>query len=238
MTSLRYVNSCPLTKSDWDKKAKQKNCSSSSANICLDSPTKLLVYHCVPNEDGVGYAEICSQVFYSLSFCVEFSSKEMRLVTNFSRSCSQMSPPCPQYYISTDIYKYKECFDPTKNGIDTSTIRNTHLVKPILVLTTSYPVDKNEKHNDVFIGVIVGVAVLCFPSLLFLGYFLKYRCHDIQRMTNTDRESSEVETQDGQRPDFTAVEMCSFPDVPQNSQRNLPVTQKYICIEPDNCGST
>lgn len=48
----------------------------------------------------------------------------------------------------------KECFDPTKNGIDTSTIRNTLLVKPILVLTTSYPVDKNEKHNDVFIGVM------------------------------------------------------------------------------------
>lgn len=67
MKSLRYVNSCPLTKSDWDIKTKQKNCSSSSANICLDSPTKPLVYHCVPNEDGVGYAEICSQVFYSLS---------------------------------------------------------------------------------------------------------------------------------------------------------------------------
>lgn len=67
MKSLRYVNSCPLTKTDWALKAKQKNCSSSSANICLGSPTKLPVYHCVPNEDGVGYAEICSQVFHSLS---------------------------------------------------------------------------------------------------------------------------------------------------------------------------
>lgn len=220
MKSLQYVNSCPLTKTDWALKAKQKNCSSSSANICLGSLTKLPVYHCVPNEDGVGYAEICSQVFHSLSFCVEFSLKEMRLVSNFLRNCSQMSPPCPQQYISTDIYKYKECF---KNDIDTSTIRNNLPAKPIIVITTSYPVDENEKHNYAYIGVIFGFVVLGSPFSIFFGYFLKYRCCDIQRMTNTIRDSSEILTQDGQRTDFTAVEMCSSPDVPQNSQRHLPV---------------
>lgn len=237
MKSLRYVNSCPLTKFDWDIKAKQKNCSSSSANICLDSPTKLPVYHCVPNEDRVGYAEICSQVFYSLSFCVEFSLKEMRLVNNFSRSCSRMSPPCPQYYRSTDIYKYRECFNQTINGIETSTIRNKPPVKPFPGITTSYPIDEKEKHNGALIGVIV-LAVLFFAGLIVVGYFLKYRYYDIQRMTNTSIDSSDIATQDGQRTDFTAVEVCSIPDVPQNLQGNLPVTQKYICIEPYNGGST
>lgn len=57
-------------------------------------------------------------------------------------------------FLVSFFFTVKECFDPTKNGIDTSTIRNTLLVKPIPVLTTSYPVDKNEKHNDVFIGVM------------------------------------------------------------------------------------
>lgn len=207
MKSLRYVNSCPLTKTDWALKAKQKNCSSSSANICLGSPTKLPVYHCVPNEDGVGYAEICSQVFHSLSFCVEFRLKEMRLVNNFLRNCSQMSPPCPQQYISTDIYKYKECFNPTKNDIETSTIRNKLPVKPIIVITTGYPIDKNEKHNDAYIVVIICAVTLCSPCSILLGYLLKYRCRGIQRMTNTNRDFSEIATQ----------------DVPQNSQRHLPV---------------
>lgn len=48
----------------------------------------------------------------------------------------------------------KECFNPTKNDIETSTIRNKLPVKPIIVITTGYPIDKNEKHNYAYIVVM------------------------------------------------------------------------------------
>lgn len=63
------------------------------------------------------------------------------------------------YWVYNDFYFYfltfwgffadKECF---KNDIDTSTIRNNLPAKPIIVITTSYPVDENEKHNYAYIG--------------------------------------------------------------------------------------
>lgn len=190
------MNSCPLTEYDWAIKATEKNCSLNPADICLDSPTNPLVYHCVVNADGVGFFEICGQVFMSISYCVEFSKGEMRLVNNFSRNCGRMSPPCPSHYPSSDIFKFKECLHAGK--------------KP--------PVKKPDKenNNDVLIATIIGLAVSFTASLTVLGWLIKKRWWDVPEMTNRSRNSSEIEAQDGQRSFFentNAFEMHSLQDV-------------------------
>lgn len=191
--SIRHVNRCPLTEHEWVVKSKEKNCSLNPADICLDSQTNPLVYHCVVNADGVGFVEICSQVFRSLSYCVEFSKGEMRLVNNFSRKCDRMSPSCPSHYPSSEIFKFTQCLNSGEKPP----------VKP----------DK-ENNSDALIATIIVLAVLFTASLIVLLWLIKKRWWDVPGMINRNRHSSEIEVQDGSFLENTnAFEMHSLQDV-------------------------
>ncbi|XP_062574686.1 uncharacterized protein LOC134236527 [Saccostrea cucullata] len=98
---------CPITKTEWDKRAREINCELKYNETCQSK----FVYHCVLNQRGTGMVEVCAQTWFISGYCAMFSRDEKRIKNNFSLDCTQSNKPCPSRYISTDAYKYQSCYN-------------------------------------------------------------------------------------------------------------------------------
>lgn len=45
---------------------------------------------------------------YIAGFCLQYNPARDRLESDYSRKCTEMIPPCPAVFVSTEIYKCKQ----------------------------------------------------------------------------------------------------------------------------------
>ncbi|XP_078316241.1 uncharacterized protein LOC111101429 isoform X2 [Crassostrea virginica] len=99
------VTECPSTAELWALAEKQSNCSE-IAHSCTERPPR---YHCVIHENQQVFVEGCFREWNSQGFCLQYNPARDRLESDYSRKCTEMIPPCPAVFVSTEIYKYPQC---------------------------------------------------------------------------------------------------------------------------------
>ncbi|XP_062619249.1 uncharacterized protein LOC134280816 [Saccostrea cucullata] len=93
------VESCPMSKVDWDSASKRLNCNTTHG------------YHCVPDKYFTSLIEFCYPHGYRLPFergnCLELAANG---ILNHVPCHSTFSSGCPsQFYFSNELYKYQKC---------------------------------------------------------------------------------------------------------------------------------
>ncbi|XP_062616919.1 uncharacterized protein LOC134278635, partial [Saccostrea cucullata] len=90
---------CPTTKEYIIKRAKIKHCQDFSSSF-----GEQLEYHCVLNDRGTGFVEVCSPVTKIIGeFCAEYNDGLGGIQPQKQKSCMGT---CPFVYNSTASYKY------------------------------------------------------------------------------------------------------------------------------------
>lgn len=137
--TVKYVESCPENRSGMENRAKIKNCKLVPQN-CTE-PNKFK-YHCVINEMGDKFVEVCAEEYFVHDFCTEYNSYGETIQEHYTLKCSDVKPPCPNRYLSTAAYLYNGCYDVVKkkkqklktaSSINAKTTQKSHIV---LILVT------------------------------------------------------------------------------------------------------
>lgn len=102
------VDRCPRNQQEWEIREKKLNCRSFHQNY--DSKKKFS-YHCVLNAEGTQLIEVCAPLKNIYGWkCTEFNAGGS-IIQDSNLSCKTFHVPCPEFYRSTDAYKYQECYD-------------------------------------------------------------------------------------------------------------------------------
>ncbi|XP_022291624.2 uncharacterized protein LOC111102960 [Crassostrea virginica] len=101
--TVKRVKTCPKSKSAWKEREKMKNCSS-----IVHSCPRDLQYHCLINAWQNITVEVCvPSVNINAGYCAEYNKIGGRVQDFYERTCSL----CTDNYVSTDAYRYSECYD-------------------------------------------------------------------------------------------------------------------------------
>lgn len=111
------VTSCPRTKSEMMERARLKNCTS-LAFIQNCTETVKFKYHCVMNELEDEFLEVCAPEYYIHDACTEYNTYGAVIQPHYRLKCSEVDPPCPDRYLSTDAYLYEGCYNAVKKNKD------------------------------------------------------------------------------------------------------------------------
>ncbi|XP_062587058.1 uncharacterized protein LOC134248678 [Saccostrea cucullata] len=114
--TIEYTDSCPKNMEEWKAREKMKKCENITQH-CTEK--EYFRYHCVRNAFMNRTLEVCAPIWYSSGFCIEFNKGGERIQDNYEITCTHFATPCPTTYVSTDIYKYPECYsiiNKTGNG--------------------------------------------------------------------------------------------------------------------------
>ncbi|XP_061192274.1 uncharacterized protein LOC133200503 [Saccostrea echinata] len=104
LTTAKYNVKCPATKREWGEREKISNCEQYEQNCTVAEKYR---YHCVLNAIGNGTVELCAPVVDIIGGqCTEFTVGGQFLQEHTEKKCKS----CPFKYISSNVYKYKECF--------------------------------------------------------------------------------------------------------------------------------
>lgn len=100
------VDNCPRDYAELVEAANKKNCSSIKST-CIGR----LEYHCVINPWGNLTVEVCAPATHIRSgFCAEYNEGGGKIQEFYKSTCSA----CNKEYLSTDAYKYQECYPKSK----------------------------------------------------------------------------------------------------------------------------
>lgn len=173
--SLEFVTSCPTTKSEFNIAARRKNCTKlhfAAKKICM-SHKKPYVYHCVINEFRNHTVEVCAPARFIFGSCTEFNVGGGVIQRHVEGRCNSVFPKCDEKYISSDAYKYSDCYKlayekqsnvshyPHSSDLETRTISSQE--------NTTYN-EKNHKINPTPGAVIIVVATF----IVFLSVFVYF----------------------------------------------------------------
>lgn len=144
---------CPSSRSEWNRRAKQKQCT----DVVLSCKKKIaLKYHCLINTWKNLTLSVCAVPTYINGFrCPEFNIKGSNIQPHYDTNCSKDIPACPFRYNSQDVYKYRSCY---VLNMENSAILNT---KP----TTKSELETNDGDN--FFGVNLRI-LWCILVLVIL----------------------------------------------------------------------
>nr|XP_022291624.1 uncharacterized protein LOC111102960 isoform X2 [Crassostrea virginica] len=107
--TVKRVKTCPKSKSAWKEREKMKNCSS-----IVHSCSRDLQYHCLINAWQNMTVEVCvPSININAGYCAEYNIFGGRVQDYYTRTCSL----CKYNYVSTDAYRYSECYDAVKSNI-------------------------------------------------------------------------------------------------------------------------
>lgn len=160
-TTVQKVDSCPVNKSTYEQRRKDKNCQALAELQHCTTPSKFL-YHCLINEYGDALIEVCAPIFIINGYCAEYNTIGARIQPHYSLKCSNINPPCGNRYNSTDAYLYTGCYDivkknQLKTNVNTNTVSSTELSTTVGVI----PVKENSslETQPALIAVIVIVMI-------------------------------------------------------------------------------
>uniref|UniRef100_A0A8W8MIQ4 Chitin-binding type-2 domain-containing protein n=1 Tax=Magallana gigas TaxID=29159 RepID=A0A8W8MIQ4_MAGGI len=128
--TVKNVESCPTSKTEWDTAAFNKDCS----KIALQqncSTVEKFVYHCVINGYRNKLLEVCAPSRLIFGNCVEFNEQGGVIQDQISAPCNETFPKCDNIYQSSTAYKYPDCYQlVSKEDIihvsTTTTTKSTH----------------------------------------------------------------------------------------------------------------
>ncbi|XP_062601641.1 uncharacterized protein LOC134263172 isoform X3 [Saccostrea cucullata] len=96
------VKKCPTDEEGWKTASKQKDCSSYQ-----DKCSGNLTYHCVINPWQNLTVEVCAPpTRIRAGHCAEYNARGGKIQEFYRQNCKT----CTQDYMSTEAYKYQECY--------------------------------------------------------------------------------------------------------------------------------
>lgn len=175
--SVKTVQSCPTSKTEWDDAARRKNCSRiASTQRC--SAVDQFVYHCVINGYRNATLEVCAPTRIIFGHCVEFNVAGGVIQDQFSARCNESFPKCDSHYLSSTAYKYPDCYRLVqgKDIYQSTTLR-------ITTNDTSATIDLRK--TELFpLYVLIIIVIIIVVS--FVGLYIRRR-----RQTETSNNTGE-----------------------------------------------
>lgn len=161
--TVKTTDSCPKDKSEIEERSKGKNCEALAQIQNCTEPQKFK-YHCVINELGNSIVEVCAEAYYIHGYCPEYNTYGAVVQAHFNLKCSEVQPPCPGRYLSTESHLYSSCIETVKKQT-----RNNPMVYKELK-------SHNESGNNTSITVIaVVVPVVAVLVIVLIGFMLYIR---------------------------------------------------------------
>lgn len=148
---------------EWDKAASKKKCRERARkHNCI---TNNIEYHCVINEYANATLEVCATQRLILGHCAEFNSVGGVIQDHYLVPCNDSFPKCDKYYLSTDAYKYQDCYQ---------------LIKPeqitLSITTTVKSSTETDNSDATIIALIIVILVLTvFLMVIAVRYFVRHR---------------------------------------------------------------
>ncbi|XP_062566427.1 uncharacterized protein LOC134228745 [Saccostrea cucullata] len=165
---------CPKDKHAFERREDILGCKSLQQN-CTEAED--FRYHCVLNEYGNQSVEVCAVVTKIVGYaCVEFNSGGEFIQEHYSSqaACSK----CPFRYISTDAYKYEECYANVKDfSASTSSYPPSNFLN---ILPTTNPTKNSSLDNSVrseedFFPVLISAPLVVILTMIILIFFIVIR---------------------------------------------------------------
>ncbi|XP_065928433.1 uncharacterized protein [Magallana gigas] len=170
VANLIVVPSCPKSKEEWDKAAREKNCSKRAAELTCAASEKFK-YHCVLNGYRNALVEVCAPERLILGHCTEFNVIGRVIQDHRKAPCKNGSfPNCDKFYWSTDAYKYPDCYD--------------------LIQRPHTPRKKPTVNNHIWLIIVAAVAVVILVLILFVCLWRKHS--NVQMRDRQGRGSVEI----------------------------------------------
>lgn len=158
VNSVEKVTSCPTSKTEWNIAALRKNCSRlASRQNCVNENEKFQ-YHCVINGMRNTLVEVCAPTRIIFGYCVEFNVLGGVIQDQRSAPCNKTFPKCDNIYLSSDAYKYPDCFELVSISEDRSSTKKIPLATK-----------KKTANEPVFLKPIA--ITIGFLSLAFISIF-------------------------------------------------------------------
>ncbi|XP_078318612.1 uncharacterized protein LOC144620764 [Crassostrea virginica] len=108
--TLAVVDHCPITAEDWASSAENKQCNALANKQKCGDPHKF-EYHCLLNENNVS-VEVCAHTRVLSGYCAYYDTTVGRIVMDGKKDCTKSKEnPCPESFDSSDIFKYKMCYN-------------------------------------------------------------------------------------------------------------------------------
>lgn len=174
ISTTKIVNSCPKTAREWNEAAKKKGC----RNITHSCTS--FEYHCVMNAWRNETIEVCAPSWSIVGMsCAEYNFGGKRIQKSDAETCNA----CPTTYLSTESYKYQECYvikskkmpelQGTTESAIISLITSEHNMSSLatdLSQESNYTYTYSENNTSPLIisiiCVVVGIPVLAFVALV------------------------------------------------------------------------
>ncbi|XP_062590559.1 uncharacterized protein LOC134252139 [Saccostrea cucullata] len=194
LATLSIVSKCPHDYESWKTAAKRKHCES-IAKIQRCSKPEEFVYHCLINNWENATVEVCAPTWYINGFCAQFNIPEGRILNHLQRDCTSLPIPCPSHYISSEAYKYPECFlkafsNPKNNGCRCmKNVTETGLAEG--------QERKCTKCAEIYIPALAVLAVISAVLLILLVLLciVYKRSEKFHRQQSKNMHKTDVETQ-------------------------------------------
>lgn len=181
--SVKTVQSCPTSKTEWDDAARRKNCSR-IAYTQKCSAVDQFVYHCVINGYRNATLEVCAPTRIIFGHCVEFNVAGGVIQDQFSARCNESFPKCDSHYLSSTAYKYPDCYRLVqgKDIYQSTTLR-------ITTYDTSATIDF--KKTELFLLNFLIIIIIIVVSFIFILTFVVGLYIRRRRQTETSNNTGE-----------------------------------------------
>lgn len=182
--SALSVDSCPESKNEFERREKLKNCTSLAVIQNCTKPVKFK-YHCLIDEAEKTFIEVCVPLYIiTLGFCAEYNTVGALVQQHRGLKCSDMEPPCPQLYNSTDAYLYKGCYDIVKSRRQTTSSDINFELSTKLTTKENYFNSSLENFDTVkplnagmVIFITFAVVVFLLITIVTMSMVVRYRKH-------------------------------------------------------------
>lgn len=194
------VNLCPRTAKEWNEAAARKGC----GNITHSCSS--FEYHCVLNAWRNETIEVCAARWNIVGMsCAEYNFGGKRIQKSKDGTCNA----CPTTYLSTESFKYQECYNyvidikripeyqgTTESAINNSRIpeHNTSSLPTVLKQGVNYRHTNSENTPSVliviFACVVAGVLVLVIAMLMVNKSRRNLLCSKIYRLVLNVEENT------------------------------------------------
>ncbi|XP_061169167.1 uncharacterized protein LOC133178489 [Saccostrea echinata] len=184
-----YVNDCPRSLEEWTKASDIKQCYNVPQN-CTSS--EQFRYHCLLDPSNQRLFEICAtERIMTGQFCPKFNIHGFRLENNYARPCVNSTPSCPYHYSSTDVYKYKNCYQQ-----ESTSNENSHGITTVSILRGNTSKKSKGMHDEPKppfpVYAIIIIPCVCVATLIIILIFV-IKCLVKKRRKGSPRNIHEQE---------------------------------------------
>ncbi|XP_056014868.1 uncharacterized protein LOC125677558 [Ostrea edulis] len=168
-STMEHVNNCPDSKYTWDLAAERKGCHRIFDN-CLGLPKQDLKYHCLINPFLNETVEVCAPSRRMFGgFCPEYSTRAEGVQENFDIDCKKFQSSCPITFMSTEAYKYQECYTMiNRRTTQSATEKPLKSHSERTSSTSSSDTKTNAEHATYVMSIVLGTIALVVVVLIFM----------------------------------------------------------------------